>query len=237
MRSSYDLDIAVPIHRTILIRTVALALALCTFVAHAAPLPDQVMGQKQHLAPYQAQIQARLDANHSLIRDISQQLEEQKLPTLLALLPMLESSFNPKAVSHANAAGLWQLIPATAQRFGLEVSQNQDQRFDTQASTQAAIQYLSFLHNKFDDLALALAAYNAGEGRVSRAIKQAGSTHFSALKLPKETRQYVSRFYALLELVEWQHLTQPQPNTLFLFGQSTTQPLIDLTPLPPLITL
>jgi len=99
MRNSYDLDIAVSIYRAILIRTVALALALCTLVIHAAPLPDQIIGQKQHLAPYQAQIQARLDANHSLIRNISQQLEMQKLPALLALLPMLESSFNPKAVS------------------------------------------------------------------------------------------------------------------------------------------
>jgi len=93
------------------------------------------------------------------------------------------------------------------------------------------------LYNKFDDLALALAAYNAGEGRVSRAINRAGSAKFSELKLPKETSQYVSRFYALLELVEWQHLIQPQPQQLFLFGQGSTEPLIDLAPLPPLITL
>ena len=89
---------------------------------------------------------------------------------------MLESSYNPKAVSSANAAGLWQLIPATATRFGLQVSDNEDQRFDSKASTQAALAYLAFLYKKFDkDIALTLAAYNAGEGRVARAIKKAGS--------------------------------------------------------------
>lgn len=237
MLSSYEKIIAVPICRALLTSTVSIVLSLCALVTQAAPLPDQVLRQKQLLAPYQVQIQARLDANRSLIYDISKQLKAQELPTLLALLPMLESSFNSKAVSHANAAGLWQLIPTTALRFGLEVNQQKDQRFDTQASTFAAIQYLRFLYNKFDDLALALAAYNAGEGRVSRAINRAGSAKFSELKLPKETSQYVSRFYALLELVEWQHLIQPQPQQLFLFGQGSTEPLIDLAPLPPLITL
>lgn len=214
-----------------------LALSWWASLTHAAPLPAQVAKETAVLSPYQAQIQARLNANRSLIKTISQQLKNHELPTLLVLLPMLESSFDPKAISHANAAGLWQLIPATAQRFGLEVSQQNDQRFDLEASTDAAIQYLRFLHNKFDDLALTIAAYNAGEGRVARAIKRAQSREFSKLTLPAETVQYVSRFYALIELIEVQELTKDERQTLFLFGDNPHQPLIDLSPLPPLITL
>ncbi|KLN66183.1 lytic murein transglycosylase [Vibrio sp. VPAP30] len=189
------------------------------------------------LSPYKQQIQARLNANQALIQDISHQLESQKLPKLLVLLPMLESSYNPNAVSGANAAGLWQLIPATAKRFGLNVSQNNDQRFDPAASTDAAINYLSFLYSKFGDLTLTLAAYNAGEGRVARAIQRAGSQHYSHLTLPAETSQYVNRFYALLELVELNHLTNDSNHRLFLFGLKHATPLIDLHPLPPLIEL
>lgn len=209
----------------------------CTSITHAAPLPAQVAAELAVLSPYRVQIQSRLNANRQLIGHISVQLQANKLPTLLVLLPMLESSFDPNAVSHANAAGLWQLIPATAQRFGLQVSPQHDQRFDSKASTDAAIQYLRFLYHKFDDLALTIAAYNAGEGRVARAIKRAGSADFSALTLPDETTQYVSRFYALRELVEVDHLTKTQPQTMFLFGQQSHQPLIDLAPLAPLIKL
>jgi len=199
--------------------------------------PAHLQQELSLLSPYQQQIQARLNANQALIQDISHQLESQKLPKLLVLLPMLESSYNPNAVSHANAAGLWQLIPETAKRFGLDVSQNNDQRFDPTASTDAAIKYLSFLYNKFGDLTLTLAAYNAGEGRVARAIQRAGSHHYSQLTLPAETSQYVNRFYALLELVELNHLTNGSNHRLFLFGAKPTTPLIDLHPLPPLIEL
>jgi soluble lytic murein transglycosylase-like protein len=154
---------------------------------------------------------------------------------------MLESSYNPKAVSHANAAGLWQLIPATATRFGLQVSDKQDERFDTKASTQAAIRYLEFLYNKFDqDIALTLAAYNAGEGRVARAIKKADSRDFTALTLPKETQQYVNRFYALERLVNIQKLRTDSFQPLLLFANHSTiyaEPLIDLSRLPPLVEL
>ncbi len=156
-------------------------------------------------------------------------------------MPMLESSYNPKAVSHANAAGLWQLIPATAQRFGLTVDTKQDDRFDTEASTAAALKYLTFLYNKFDqNMALTLAAYNAGEGRVARAIQRAGSNDFQKLTLPKETRQYVSRFFALEKLIDIGQLQSSSFQPLLLFASDApmvSQPLIDFSPLPPLVNL
>ncbi|MCG9684098.1 lytic transglycosylase domain-containing protein [Vibrio sp. Isolate23] len=215
-----------------------LSVYLCTvYPLKASPLPTEFEQELAILTPYKKHIEQRLTVNRPLIQDIAQQLSSHSLPLQLILLPMLESSYDPSAISHANAAGLWQLMPATAQRFGLKVNTHQDQRFDIQASTKAAIEYLAFLHNKFDDLALTLAAYNAGEGRVSRAIKQAGSRQFSTLALPLETTQYVHRFYALRSLIPLEKLLGQQPNSLFLFGELSQSPLIDLSPLPPLITL
>lgn len=215
-----------------------LSIYLCpVHTLKASPLPTEFEYELAVLAPYKKQIEQRLAVNRTLIQDIAKQLSSQSLPSQLILLPMLESSYDPKAVSHANAAGLWQLMPATAQRFGLKIDASQDQRFDIQASTEAAIEYLAFLHNKFDDLALTIAAYNAGEGRISRAIKKSGSRQFSQLTLPSETTQYVHRFYALRSLIQLEKLLDRQPNTLFLFGEFNQSPLVDLSPLPPLISL
>lgn len=207
----------------------------------AKPHEVTISQQYQVLAPYQTQITQRLDSVSPLLDHIFKQLKQKSLPANLVLVPMLESSYNPKAISHANAAGLWQLIPATATRFGLQVSDKQDERFDTKASTQAAIRYLEFLYNKFDqDIALTLAAYNAGEGRVARAIKKAGSQDFTALTLPKETQQYVNRFYALERLVNIQKLRTDSFQPLLLFANQPSiyaEPLIDLSRLPPLVEL
>ncbi|WP_447469505.1 lytic transglycosylase domain-containing protein [Vibrio harveyi] len=207
----------------------------------AKPNEETITQQYQVLAPYQSQIAKRLDSVRPLLDHIFKQLKQQSLPPTFVLLPMLESSYNPQAVSHANAAGLWQLIPATATRFGLQVSDTDDERFDTKASTQAALKYLAFLYEKFDqDLALTLAAYNAGEGRVSRAMKNAGSRHFDSLTLPNETQEYVNRFYALERLVDVQQLRTDSFQPLLLFSEQSsiyTKPLIDLSRLPPLVEL
>lgn len=191
------------------------------------------------LSPYKKQIQQRFDANQQLVTQITRKLRAQQLPDTLVLVPMLESSFNPNAVSPAKAAGLWQLIQATAERFGLSVNQEHDQRFDVQASTDAALAYLRFLYKKFDgDLPLVLAAYNAGEGRVSRAIERANSADYSALKLPAETVKYVSRFYALLEIVNLDDIHSNRQFALFANGaEITTSPLVNFSTLPPLIGL
>ncbi|GAL22587.1 membrane-bound lytic murein transglycosylase D precursor [Vibrio maritimus] len=114
-------------------------------------------------------------------------------------------------------------MPATAKRFGLTVDQNLDQRFEIEPSTRAAMQYLSFLYRKFDgDINLTLAAYNAGEGRVQRAINRAGSREFTKLTLPNETVHYVRRFYALMNLVDISSLKRDRVDTLWLFASETS---------------
>lgn len=219
-----------------------IALLSClSITSQAKPSSADIQTQYQVLAPYKPQIAKRLDSSILVIHHIFKQLQSHSLPKSLALVPMLESSYNPKAVSHANAAGLWQLIPATAQRFGLTVDTKQDDRFDTEASTAAALKYLTFLYNKFDqNMALTLAAYNAGEGRVARAIQRAGSNDFQKLTLPKETRQYVSRFFALEKLIDIGQLQPSSFQPLLLFSSDApmvSQPLIDFNPLPPLVNL
>lgn len=135
------------------------------------------------------------------------ELEKRQMPQELALLPIVESAFDPFAYSHGRASGMWQFIPATGKNFGLQQNWWYDGRRDVIASTEAALKYLSYLHRRFDgDWLLALAAYNAGEGNVSKAIrrnKRAGKpTDFWSLSLPKETRAYVPQLLALAKVVK-----------------------------------
>jgi len=137
---------------------------------------------------------------------IVNELEAQQMPLELALLPVVESAFDPFAYSHSHAAGLWQFIPGTGKRFGLERNWWYDGRRDPVASTAAAIKYLSYLHRYFDgDWLLALAAYNSGEGNVRRAIarnKRLGKpTDFWSLKLPRETQAYVPQLLAVAAVI------------------------------------
>jgi peptidoglycan lytic transglycosylase D len=138
---------------------------------------------------------------------IHQALAERNMPAEIALLPVVESAYDPFAYSHGRAAGLWQFIPGTAKRFDLKQDWWYDGRRDVIDSTRAALDYLQYLHKRFDnDWLLALAAYNSGEGTVSKAIRRnrkAGkATDFWSLKLPRETRAYVPKLIALAELVE-----------------------------------
>ncbi len=133
-------------------------------------------------------------------------LEANDMPLEIALLPIVESAFDPFAYSHGRAAGMWQFIPGTGKNFGLKQNWWYDGRRDITASTNAAVKYLTRLHNQFDgDWLLALAAYNTGEGNVAKAIarnKRAGKpTDFWSLKLPRETSAYVPQLLALAELV------------------------------------
>lgn len=133
-------------------------------------------------------------------------LEERNMPLELALLPMIESAYDPLAYSRAHASGLWQFIPSTGRHFNLKQSHWYDARRDITASTQAALKYLEYLHNMFDgDWLLALAAYNAGEGTVSRAIKRNLArglpTDYWNLKLPAETQAYVPKLLAVSQLI------------------------------------
>lgn len=137
---------------------------------------------------------------------IVDEIERRGLPMDLALVPMVESAFQPTAVSPKQAAGIWQFIPSTATNYGLKLVDGYDGRFDIYASTKAALKYFSKLQAQFNgDWLLALAAYNAGEGAVTRAIaanQKAGlGTSFWELNLPAETKAYVPKILALSKVI------------------------------------
>jgi membrane-bound lytic murein transglycosylase D len=134
------------------------------------------------------------------------ELEARGMPLELALLPVVESAFEPFAYSRARAAGLWQFIPGTGTRFGLKQNWWYDGRRDVVESTRAALDYLQFLHDEFDgDWLLAVAAYNCGEANVARAVAanraKGKPIDFWSLKLPRETQGYVPRLLAMRRLV------------------------------------
>ncbi len=130
--------------------------------------------------------------------------ERRNLPTELALLPVIESAYDPMATSRSQAAGLWQFIPDTGRLFGLRQSWWYDGRRDPMESTRAAYDYLSQLYATFGSWELVLASYNAGPGTVSRAMKRNAAaglpTDYWSLKLPAETMGYVPRFLAVVAL-------------------------------------
>ncbi len=136
---------------------------------------------------------------------IVEELERRNMPTELALLPFVESAFNPNAVSSAKAAGMWQFIPSTGKSFDLKQNAFRDDRRDVLASTRAALDYLQKLHGMFGDWQLALAAYNWGEGNVGKALTKqrnaGGSLAYADLPMPMETRFYVPKLQALKNIV------------------------------------
>ena len=137
---------------------------------------------------------------------IVNEIEARKMPLELALLPVVESAFNPVAYSRARASGLWQFIPGTGRRYDLKQNWYYDGRRDVVAATTAALDYLQFLSEEFDgDWLLAVAAYNCGEANIARAVKRnlkAGKpTDFFSLKLPRETRAYVPKLLAMRRIV------------------------------------
>ena len=136
---------------------------------------------------------------------IVEELERRGMPTELALLPYIESAFNPQAVSSAKAAGMWQFMPATGGDYNLKQNVFRDDRRDVLASTKAALDYLQRLYGMFGDWHLALAAYNWGEGSVGRAIarnqKLGLPTGYQDLNMPAETRMYVPKLQAVKNIV------------------------------------
>ncbi len=133
------------------------------------------------------------------------EIERRKMPSELALLPFIESAFNPQAMSSARASGIWQFMPATGRTFELKQNLFRDDRRDVLASTRAALDYLQRLNRQFGDWHLALAAYNWGEGNVQRAInrnQKAGlPTDYASLNMPPETRNYVPKLHAIKNVI------------------------------------
>lgn len=156
---------------------------------------------------------------------VTRRLMESDFPPELALLPFLESAYDPHAISASGAAGLWQIQPRTGDVLGLKRNQWYDGRQDVVRSTDAVIGYFGHLHQVFDgDWLLALAAFNSGEGTVSRAIQrniqQGKDTDFWALDLPEHTRSYVPRFLALARMFQ-----NPEENQLRLSLLDRSRPL------------
>lgn len=159
--------------------------------------------------------EARRGATDQVLRRAARHLpvvldgvRRQGLPVELACLPLVESAFEPRCVSSAGAAGLWQLMPQTARRFGLVVNKDIDERFDVAKATQAATRYLAYLYTLFQDWPLALAAYNCGEGAMRRAMRQYGGRTLAEVvrrcrdddaatqALREETLRFVPQFAA-----------------------------------------
>ncbi|CAM4096137.1 LysM peptidoglycan-binding domain-containing protein [Acinetobacter pragensis] len=153
--------------------------------------------------PYIDRLSAR--ASRYLYHTVKE-AERRGMPTELALLPVIESSYDPAATSSAAAAGLWQFIPSTGRIYGLKQTSMYDGRRDVVESTRAAYEFLGGLYNQFGSWELALAAYNAGPGRIQQAInrnKAAGlPTDYWSLKLPQETMNYVPRFLAVAQIIK-----------------------------------
>ncbi len=140
------------------------------------------------------------------IYHVVESLEARNMPVELALLPAIESAYNPFAYSRSHASGLWQFIPSTGKIYGLAQNEEYDGRRDAIASTQAALNLLQYLHNRFNgDWYLALAAYNFGATNVEKAIAkniQLGKpTDYWSLPLPEETRHYVPKLLALVDII------------------------------------
>jgi membrane-bound lytic murein transglycosylase D len=132
-------------------------------------------------------------------------LREEGLPADLCWLALVESNYNPRATSHARARGLWQFIPSTGRKYGLAQDFWVDERADFEKATRSAAAYLRFLHGELGDWHLALAAYNAGEGRIGRGIKATGRSDYWHLRrtrhIRNETKTYVPAFLAVLRIV------------------------------------
>ena len=169
-------------------------------------LQSELVGsQEQWYATRPSYILRMTERSNKYLYHIVEELERRNMPTELALLPFIESAFNPQAVSSAKAAGMWQFMPATGRDYSLKQNIFRDDRRDVLASTRAALDYMQKLYRMFGDWHLALAAYNWGEGSVQRAInknqKEGLGTSYLDLNMPNETRNYVPKLQAVKNIV------------------------------------
>jgi membrane-bound lytic murein transglycosylase D len=150
-------------------------------------------------------VQRMVERSQRYLFHIVEEVEKRGMPTEIALLPMIESAYNPKAYSKSSASGIWQFIPSTGKHFGLKQNWWVDNRRNITMATDAALTYLQKLHAMFGAWDLALAAYNAGEGTIGRAIERNRKlglpTDYESLTLPEETRNYVPKLQAIKNLM------------------------------------
>ena len=150
-------------------------------------------------------VERMMDRGGRYLFHIVEEVQQRGMPMELALLPFIESAFNPEALSRARASGLWQFMPATGAHFDLKQNLFRDDRRSVIASTRAALDYLQMLHRMFGDWHLALAAYNWGQGNVQRALarneRERRGTTYVDLRMPDETRNYVPKLQAVKNIV------------------------------------
>ncbi|WP_137733127.1 transglycosylase SLT domain-containing protein [Pseudaquabacterium pictum] len=178
-------------------------------VRQGTAIPDlqneRVEKWQQYYASRPDYVQRMTERGGRYLFHIVEEVNRRGLPTELALLPFIESAFNPQAMSSAKASGMWQFIPGTGRDFDLRQNVFRDDRRDVLASTRAALDYLQMLHGMFGDWQLALAAYNWGQGSVQRAIdrnQRAGlPTDYDSLRMPDETRNYLPKLQAVENIV------------------------------------
>jgi membrane-bound lytic murein transglycosylase D len=166
---------------------------------------DLVRKQEQFYATRPDYVARMTERGGRYLYHVMAEIDKRGMPSELALLPFIESAFNPQAMSSAKASGMWQFIPSTGKDFALKQNIFRDDRRDVLASTRAALDYLQRLHDMFGDWHLALAAYNWGQGNVQRAItrnQKAGlPTDHASLRMPDETRAYVPKLQAVKNIV------------------------------------
>jgi membrane-bound lytic murein transglycosylase D len=170
------------------------------------PLEGELVAKwEQWYASRPDYVQRMTDRGGRYLFHIIEEVERRGMPSELALLPFVESAYNPQAVSNARASGMWQFMPATGKDFELRQNLFRDDRRAVLESTRAALDYLQQLYSQFGDWHLALAAYNWGQGNVQRAINRNRSaqrpTDYASLRMPDETRNYVPKLQAVMNLV------------------------------------
>lgn len=167
--------------------------------------PSLVRSHESKFVANSAYFNRTISRSQPYMYHIVNEVRKRGMPAEIALLPFIESAYVTKARSHVGASGLWQFMPATGRHYGLEQTPLYDGRHDVYASTDAALNYLQYLHGLFGDWSLALAAYNWGEGNVSRAIRRAQAAGlaptYENLRMPAETRNYVPKLLAVRNLV------------------------------------
>jgi membrane-bound lytic murein transglycosylase D len=167
---------------------------------------DRVRDWERWYASRPDYVQRMTERGGRYLFHIVEEVEKRGMPLELALLPFIESAFNPQAMSSARASGMWQFIPSTGRHFDLAQNLFRDDRRDVLASTRAALDYLGKLHGMFNDWQLALAAYNWGEGSVMRALarnRRLGLPEtYEALRMPAETANYVPKLQAVKNIVQ-----------------------------------
>jgi len=172
-------------------------------------LPDMdgalVESQEQWYVSNPDYVARMIERGSHFLYHVVEEVERRRMPTEIVLLPMIESAYNPQAYSRSHASGMWQFMPSTGKKYGLRQNFWYDGRRDVLAATSAALDYLEKLHGDFGDWNLALAAYNWGEGAVSRAIARNQArglpTDYESLPMPLETRKYLPKLQAVKNIV------------------------------------